>query len=95
MKYKIVVRKQGQPDETRLVDAESRFQVYEDIHKEGGYVASLAEKSAGFDLNKLMQINFGTGVKTEERIAFRAIQGTNLLVRRLEAQRPDLANRRG
>lgn len=70
MKYRIVIRKPNQPDETRIVDAESRFQVYEDIHKEGGYVVTLAEKAAGPDLSKLLNISFGSGVKMEERISF-------------------------
>jgi type IV pilus assembly protein PilC len=70
MKYRIVIRKEGQPDETRTVEAESRFKVYEDIHKEGGYVMNLVEKSGGMNLGRLGEISIGTGVKTEDRIAF-------------------------
>ena len=70
MKYSIVIRKEGQPDEKRVVEAETRFQVYNDIHNEGGYVLLLTEKGNGIDINKIFNITFGTGVKTMERISF-------------------------
>jgi type IV pilus assembly protein PilC len=70
MRYRVIVRKQGQAEETRYIEAESRFQVYDDIHKEGGYVVMLEEKAPGLGLAKLANISIGTGVKTEERISF-------------------------
>jgi type IV pilus assembly protein PilC len=70
MHYRVVIRKEGQPDTTRTVEAESRFQVYEDIHNEGAYVVTITEKGSGFDISKVFNMTIGTGVKTEERIAF-------------------------
>ncbi|MGE5540801.1 MAG: type II secretion system F family protein [Bacillota bacterium] len=70
MRYRVTVRKEGASDETRIIEAESRFKVYEEIQKEGAYVTALTEAGSGFDLNKLLNFSIGTGVKTEERITF-------------------------
>lgn len=70
MRYRITVRTEGQPDQTRVVEAESRFKVYEDIHNKGGFVVNLTEMGPGFDINKLFSVTIGSGVKMEQRIAF-------------------------
>jgi type IV pilus assembly protein PilC len=70
MKYVIVVRKEGQPDEKRTVEAESRFHVYNDIHKEGGFVVTLTERGSGPDLMQILNFSIGDGIKTDQRIAF-------------------------
>jgi type IV pilus assembly protein PilC len=70
MRYAIVVRREGHPDERRVVEAESRFKVYSDIHSEGGFVVTLTEKGNGIDIGKYLNLTIGSGVKTAERITF-------------------------
>lgn len=71
MKYRITVRREGgAEDETRIVEADSRFAVYEEIHKEGGFVTELTEVGKGLDALKLFSVNIGSGVKVDERISF-------------------------
>ncbi|HCR52431.1 TPA: hypothetical protein DIV48_02160 [Candidatus Kaiserbacteria bacterium] len=67
MKFRITVRKEGAPDETRVVEASSRFDVYHQIHNEGGFVVAIAEKR-GFSPGALSRFNIsiGTGVKRME-----------------------------
>ena len=67
MKYKITVRKEGLADETRVVHAASRFEVYSQIRGEGGFVTSLEEKPEA-SLGSLSQFNIsiGTGIKRME-----------------------------
>lgn len=71
MKFKVVLRKQDGAEETRIIDAETRFAVYEEVQKEGGsIVVDLKEKKDGLSLHKLSQISIGSGIKIEERITF-------------------------
>lgn len=67
MKFRITVRKEGAPDETRVIEASSRFDVYHQIHNEGGFVISIAERRE-FNLGALSRFNIsiGTGVKRME-----------------------------
>lgn len=67
MKFRITVRKEGAPDETRIVEASSRFDVYRHIHNEGGFVVRVAERRE-FSLGALARFNItiGTGVKRME-----------------------------
>ncbi len=70
MKYSITVHKEGSPDETRIVEAESRFAVYDQIHQEGAVVTALAEVGPGLNFAKFLTFNIGSGIKTEQRITF-------------------------
>jgi len=69
MKFRITVRKEGAPDEARIVEAPSRFDVYRQINGEGGFVATIVEHR-GLSLAALSRFNlsFGTGVKRMEVI---------------------------
>jgi len=69
MKYHITVRKAGVADEERVLEAPSRFAVYEQIQREGAVVVALHEKSSSF-LTKISKLNIsiGTGVKRMEII---------------------------
>ncbi len=69
MKFNVVIRKEGVPDETRDIEAASRFAVYDQIQKEGGFVVSINERRA-FALGVFSRFNLtiGTGVKRTEII---------------------------
>lgn len=69
MKFTAKVRTSDGKEETRVVDAPSRFAVYSEIEKDGGTVMKLAEGGA-IALPKWLDINLTSGVKTEERITF-------------------------
>ncbi len=68
MKYRVIVRKQGAPDQTRILEAPSRFAVYDLIQKEGGMVVDIKEGSGGFKMPAWLDITFGTGIKRREII---------------------------
>ncbi|HQT82704.1 MAG TPA: type II secretion system F family protein, partial [Candidatus Paceibacterota bacterium] len=68
MKFRIIVRKEGVPDQTRVIEAASRFAVYDRIQKEGGFVTELREVRGGFKLPAWLTITIGTGVKRAEVI---------------------------
>lgn len=65
MKFRVVVGKEGGGQETRIVDAPSRFAVYELIQKEGSTVVSLATNS-GFKMPAWLNITIGSGVKRQQ-----------------------------
>jgi len=69
MKFRATIRKDGAPDETRVVEAESRFDVYSQVNNEGGSVALLEELNE-FSFGRLSHFNIyiGTGVKRIEVI---------------------------
>ena len=69
MKYKVTIRREGTPDQIRMVEAASRFEVYSQIRTEGGTV-SLIEEQQGFNLSFLSRYNIsiGTGIKRMEII---------------------------
>ncbi|MHB8660894.1 MAG: type II secretion system F family protein [Minisyncoccota bacterium] len=68
MKFRAVVRKEGVPDQVRIIDAPSRFAVYDQIQKEGSMVAELEEAQGKFTLPAWLNITLGTGVKRAEVI---------------------------
>lgn len=70
MKFRAVIKKEDGTEEKRIVDAPSRFAVYELAEKDGGMVMSLEEGGAGFALPKWANINLTSGIKTEEKITF-------------------------
>jgi type IV pilus assembly protein PilC len=67
MKFLITIRKEGAPDTTRTIEADSRFDVYRQINGEGGSVISIGEQH-GFNFAKIFQFNIsiGTGIKRME-----------------------------
>ena len=68
MKFRIMIHREGVPDETRIVDAESRFAVYDQIQKEDGVVVAIREDGGGFTMPAWLSITIGTGVKRVEII---------------------------
>src|SRR3989344_8373098 len=63
MKFRATIRKEGSPDEMRVVEAPSRFAVYEQVQKEGGMVTKISEANAGFHMPAWANITIGSGVK--------------------------------
>ena len=68
MKFRATIRKEGMPDQVRVVEAPSRFAVYEQIQKEVGVVSELRDGTGGFALPAWLTITIGTGVKRAEVI---------------------------
>lgn len=68
MKFRATIQKEGLPEEVRVVEASSRFAVYEEIQKEGGFVSKLTEVGGSFAIPKWLSISFGTGIKRTEII---------------------------
>ncbi len=68
MKFLATIRKEGSPDQERVIEAPSRFAVYEQVQKEEGVIINLAEQQGAFILPKWLFISFGTGIKRREII---------------------------
>ncbi|MEK7515936.1 MAG: type II secretion system F family protein [Patescibacteria group bacterium] len=68
MKYRATIRKEGVPDEARIIEAPSRFAVYEQAQKEDGVVVELIEEGDGFKMPAWLSMTIGTGVKRIEII---------------------------
>jgi type IV pilus assembly protein PilC len=69
MRFRVTIRKEGVPDATSIVEATSRFAVYEQVRGEGGTVISIVErKKFKFDLFSRFNITIGTGIKRTEII---------------------------
>ena len=66
MKFRTTIRKEGATDEERVIEASSRFAVYDLVQKEGGMVTRLVEESGAFALPAWLFISFGSGVKRAE-----------------------------
>lgn len=69
MKFRATIKKEDGTEEKRVIEAPSRFAVYEQVEKEGSAVLSLAE-GAGFAAPAWLNVNLTSGVKFEERITF-------------------------
>lgn len=69
MEFRVTIQKEGAPDEIRIVQAASRFDVYALVRNEGGFVR-LIEERKGFSLAALERFNIsiGTGIKRSEVI---------------------------
>lgn len=67
MNFKVVVKMADGAEDTRMIEAKTRFAVYEQIEKEGASVLSL-EESKGSGMPKWANIQIGTGIKNEQRI---------------------------
>jgi len=70
MKFRASIKKEDGTEEKRVVDAPSRFAVYEQIEKEGSIIVSLEEGGGGFTTPKWMNVSLTSGIKMEERITF-------------------------
>lgn len=68
MKFSVTIRRDGKADETSVIDAPSRFAVYDQVAKEGGTVVKLEEGSGGFHFPAWFSITIGTGIKHSEII---------------------------
>lgn len=69
MKFRVVLRKEDGSEEKRIVDAPTRFAVYDQIQKEGASVVSL-EEGGGGSFPKLSEITVFSNVSMQERITF-------------------------
>lgn len=70
MKFAVTLKNAAGAEEKRTIEAATRFAVYEQVEKEGGHVVVLEESSGGFSMPSWTNIQFGSGIKTEQRIAF-------------------------
>lgn len=68
MQFRVTIRKDGAPNQTRIIEASSRFAVYDQIQKEGGFVVELQESAGTFTLPRWLNVSFGTGIKRQEII---------------------------
>lgn len=68
MKFRVTVRKEGGPDQLSVIEAPSRFAVYDQVQKEGGVVIELKEGEKAFRHPAWLDISFGTGIKHAEVI---------------------------
>ncbi|MDB5237593.1 MAG: ral secretion pathway protein [Parcubacteria group bacterium] len=67
MNFSVVVKKSDGSEEKRVIDAKTRFAVYEQIEKEGSSVLSLEEGKKGM-LPSWANLSFGGHIKNEQRI---------------------------
>ncbi len=68
MKFNVKIRKSGVPDQTRVIEASSRFVVYDQVQKEGGTVIELQDVGEQFKIPAWLTINISTGIKRAEII---------------------------
>mgnify|MGYP001579667617 CR=1 FL=1 len=68
MKFRATIRKEGAPDSTSIIEAASRFAVYEQVQKEGGFVVELTEGEGLIKLPSWFFYSIGSGVKRAEII---------------------------
>ncbi|HVM59154.1 MAG TPA: type II secretion system F family protein [Candidatus Paceibacterota bacterium] len=62
MLFRVTLKKEGGAEETRVINAPSRFAVYEEVQKEGARVLALTEGSGGFHAPKWLYISIGSGI---------------------------------
>lgn len=63
MKFRTTIRRGEGPEEVRVIEAPSRFAVYEQVQKEGGVVMLIRASQTVFKLPAWLNITFGSGVK--------------------------------
>lgn len=68
MQFRATIRKEGVPDQVRTIEATSRFAVYDQIQKEGGFVAELHEGGGVSKFSSWLNFSIGTGIKRAEII---------------------------
>ncbi len=69
MKFRVTAKTSDGASEKRVIEAASRFGVYEQMEKEGLTVVSV-EEGGGMAMPAWANITIGSGVKTDERITF-------------------------
>jgi type IV pilus assembly protein PilC len=69
MKFSVTVKKTDGSEESRVVEANSRFDVYAQVENGGDAVVSISE-GAGFTMPAWTKITIGSGVKFDQKIAF-------------------------
>jgi type IV pilus assembly protein PilC len=69
MKFRVVLKKTDGTEETRTIDAESRFDVYSQIEKEGATVVNV-EEGAGITTPAWLNIQLTSGINVEKKITF-------------------------
>lgn len=69
MKYHVTIRREGS-ETTSVVEAPSRFAVYEQVQKDGGTVVNLVETKDRFKIPSWLNMTIGSGVKRSEIIRF-------------------------
>lgn len=70
MKFKATFKKEDGSEDTRIVEAENRFSVYQEAEKTGETVTAIEEAGRGFSLRALGGVTIGKGIKVEEHITF-------------------------
>lgn len=68
MQFRVTIRKEGKPDQEEVVDAPTRFAVYDQVQKGEGTVVRLSEVRASLLLPSWLFISIGTGIKRIEII---------------------------
>ena len=79
MRFRITIRKKGVPDETRIVEAPSRFDVYSQIRNEGGLVTSIEERRR-FSLGALARFNISIGAGVERQEVIRTAKNLSAML---------------
>ncbi len=69
MKFRVTVKSPEGEQSARVVEAASRFAVYEQVEKEGLSIVDVKE-GGGSNMPAWTQMTIGTGVKTDEKITF-------------------------
>lgn len=70
MNFTVTLKKSDGTQETKNVEAPSRFVVYGEAEKEGSIVLSIDEGKGPTFWAKIQSVKFGTGIKTIESITF-------------------------
>jgi type IV pilus assembly protein PilC len=64
MHFRVTIRKDGSPDETKTVEAPNRFAVYDKVRTDGGFVVSISERpELNWAFLDKFNIQIGTGIK--------------------------------
>ncbi|MBP6860611.1 MAG: type II secretion system F family protein [Candidatus Pacebacteria bacterium] len=70
MRFKATFKKEDGSEETRVVEAENRFSVYQEAEKTGETVTAIEEAGRGWNFKALASLTIGKGIKVEEHITF-------------------------
>lgn len=62
MLFRVTIKKESGAEETRVMNAASRFAVYEEVQKDGSKVLALVEGGGGLHAPKWIYMTIGTGV---------------------------------
>ncbi len=65
MRFRVTIRTSS-GEETRTIEAPSRFAVYEQIQKDGGTVVGLTQSGGARKVSSVLHMTIGTGVKNAE-----------------------------